>query len=151
MNGASTAVPSTADAFTSAMEKAAEMTRYLESRDAFAATHSELEAFVEDEGRELLRRMVQGHHELRAIAERPVRVEGADRVLRTFRRPSSRPVVSIVGRVDVARIAYQGRDIDSLHPMDGALNLPPELYSHAVRRRAAEHAAVRRSTKCRRR
>lgn len=56
-------------------------------------------------------------------------------------RPSERPVVSIVGRVDVARFAYQARGVDSLHPTDAALNLPPELYSHAVRRRAAEQAA----------
>src|SRR4051794_28996659 len=124
MNGASTATATTEEAFGPAMEKALEMTRYLASRPALAATHDELEAFVEKDGREVLRRMLQGHHDLRALAERPVRVEGADRVVRTFRRPSSRPVVSIVGRVDVARTAYQGRDIDSLHPMDAALNLP---------------------------
>lgn len=141
MNGASTAAPATTDAFASAMEKAAEMTRYLESQQAFAATHSELEAFVAEEGRELLRRMLQGHHELRALAERPVRVEGADRVLRTLLRPSGRPVVSIVGRVDIGRFAHQARGVDGLHPMDAALNLPPELHSHAVRRLAAEHAA----------
>lgn len=64
------------------------MTRYLESRPALAATHGELELFVEKEGRELLCRMLQGHHTLRALAERPVRVEGSDRVLRTFLRPS---------------------------------------------------------------
>jgi len=141
MNAASTTATTTTDAFAPAMEKAAEMTRHLESRSALAATHSELELFVEEEGRELLRRMLQGHHVLRAIAERPVRVEGADRVVRTFLRPSGRPVVSIVGRVDVARIAYQGRGIEGLHPMDAALNLPSELYSHEVRRRVAEQAA----------
>ncbi|MFO0671374.1 MAG: hypothetical protein U0235_17375 [Polyangiaceae bacterium] len=50
--------------------------------------------------------------------------------------------MSLVGKVDVARIAHQERDAAGLHPMDAALNLPPELYSHAVRRRAAEHAAA---------
>jgi hypothetical protein len=85
--------------------------------------------------------MLQGHHELRALAEQPVRVEGADRVLRRFLRPSGRPVLSIVGRVDIGRFAYQARGVDGLHPMDAALNLPPELYSYAVRRLAAEHAA----------
>ena len=141
MNGASTAASATTDAFASAMEKAAEMARYLESREAFAATHTELEEFVEEDGRELLRRMLQAHHSLRALAEQPVHVEGADRVVRTFLRPSARPVLSIVGRVEVVRFAYQARGVDGLHPMDAALNLPPELYSHAVRRRAAEHAA----------
>src|SRR5262249_40931796 len=74
MNGASTAAPTTTDAFASAMEKAVEMTRYLESGKALAATHSELEAFVAEEGRELLRRMLQGHHALRVLAERAARV-----------------------------------------------------------------------------
>jgi hypothetical protein len=127
MNGASTAAAATTDAFASAMEKAAAMTRYLGSQQSFAATHSELESFVAEEGRELLRRMLQGHHELRALAEQPVRVEGADRVLRRFLRPSGRPVLSIVGRVDIGRFAYQARGVDGLHPMDAALNLPPEL------------------------
>jgi hypothetical protein len=130
------------DAFAPAMEKAAEMTKYLGSRRAFGATHSELEEFAEREGREVVRRMLQGHYELRALAERPVRAEGADRVVRSFRRPSTRPLLTIVGRVDVPRVAYQARDVDSLHPMDAALNLPRELYSHEVRRRAAEHAAA---------
>ena len=142
MSGASTATETTEEAFGPAMEKALEMTRYLASRPAFSATHDELEAFIETDGREVLRRMLQGHHDLRALAERPVRVEDVERVVRTFRRPSSRPVVSILGRVDVARLAYQGRELEGLHPMDAALNLPPELYSHAVRRRAAEQAAA---------
>jgi len=66
-----------------------------------------------------------------------------DRVLRTFRRPSTRPLLTIAGRVDVVRVAYQARDVDGIHPMDALLNLPRELYSHEVRRRAAEHAALR--------
>lgn len=41
----------------------------------------------------------------------------------------------------MVRVAYQARDVDGLYPMDALLNLPPELYSHEVRRRAAEHAA----------
>jgi hypothetical protein len=141
MHGASTAATPVADAFTSAMEKAFEIARYLDSGPALSATHSELEGFVEEQGREFLRRMLQAHYELRAIAESPVRVEGSDRVLRTFRRPSTRPLLSIVGRIDVDRLAYQRRGVDGLHPMDAALNLPRELYSHGVRRCAAERAA----------
>jgi hypothetical protein len=141
MKAGSTTEPSTQNAFTPAMDQAAEMTKYLGSRAAFGASHSELEKFAEREGREFVRRMLQGHYDLRAMAERPVRAEGADRVVRSFRRPSMRPLLTIAGRVDVARVAYQAREVDGLHPMDALLNLPPELYSHEVRRRAAEHAA----------
>ncbi len=141
MTAGSTAAMSTADAFTPAMEKTAEMAKYLGSGDAFGATHSELEQFAEREGREFVRRMLQAHYDLRAMAERPVRAEGADRIVRSFRRPSTRPLLTVAGRVDVARVAYQARDVDGLHPMDALLNLPRELYSHEIRRRAAEHAA----------
>ncbi|MFO0669482.1 MAG: hypothetical protein U0235_07640 [Polyangiaceae bacterium] len=53
-----------AEAFGPAMEKAVEMTKYLESGAAFAARHDELEAFIAKDGQELLRRMLQGHHDL---------------------------------------------------------------------------------------
>ena len=128
-------------AFRSAMAKAREMTDYLESNAALAVEHSELERFAEREGRELLRRMLEGHYALRALAERPVRVVGSDSVERTLRRPSTRGLLTIVGRVEVPRLAYQARGNSGLHPMDAALNLPSELYSHEVRRRVAEQAA----------
>ena len=63
--------------------------------------------------------------------------------MRKFLRPSGRPVVSIVGRVQVARIAYQGRGIEGLHPMDAALNLPSELYSVPIGKRRVEELASR--------
>ena len=141
MKAGSTAETAAQDAFAPAMDQAAEMTKYLESVDAFAASHGEVERFAERAGREFIRRLLQGHYTLRALAERPVRAEGADRVVRSFRRPSSRPLLTIAGPVDVPRLAYQAREVDGLHPMDALLNLPPELYSHEVRRRAAEHAA----------
>ena len=77
----------------------------------------------------------------RAERERPVSVRGADEVERTYRRPSGRPLGTILGRVLVGRLAYQAVGAESLHPMDAALNLPPELYSHGVSRLVAEHAA----------
>ena len=42
----------------------------------------------------------------------------------------------------VSRLAYQALGVEGLHPMDAALNLPLELYSHGVRRFVAEHAAM---------
>jgi hypothetical protein len=47
MSGATTTASTTTDAFAPATEKAVAMTRYLESRPALAATHGELELFVE--------------------------------------------------------------------------------------------------------
>jgi len=141
MNAATTTESTNADVFASAAEKAAEMSEYLASKEALGKQHPELEKYAEEHGREWIRRMLQAHYELRAAAERPVRAVGSDRVLRTFRRPSSRPMLSIVGLLDVPRVAYQAHGVEGLHPMDAALNLPCGLYSHVVRCAAAERVA----------
>jgi hypothetical protein len=50
-------------------------------------------------------------------------------------------VESIFGTVEVARTGYGAAGTASVHPLDGALNLPPEKYSLEVRRRVAIEAA----------
>ena len=47
------------------------------------------------------------------------------------------------GTVAVERLGYARAGHDSLHPLDAALNLPPERYSLEVRRRVAEAASSR--------
>lgn len=141
MSAATTTEPTNADVFASAAEKAAEMSVYLASKEALVQRHDDLEEYAEREGREWIRRMLQGHYDLRGAVEHVVRVRGRDGVLRTSLRPSSRPMASIVGLLDVPRVAYQAQGVEGLHPMDAALNLPPELYSHVVRRVVAERAA----------
>jgi hypothetical protein len=141
MSAAITTEPRNAEVFALAAEKSAEMRQYLASEEALGKQHPELEKYAEEHGREWIRRMLRAHYELRAAAERPVRAVGSDRVLRTFRRPSSRPMLSIVGLLDVPRLAYQAHGVEGLHPMDAALNLPCGLYSHVVRRAAAERVA----------
>ena len=47
------------------------------------------------------------------------------------------------GTVEVERLGYARPGHDSLHPLDAALNLPPERYSLEVRRRVAAAAASR--------
>jgi hypothetical protein len=44
-------------------------------------------------------------------------------------------------RTRVLSTGYGGADTSSLHPLDGALNLPPEKYALEVRRRVAIEAA----------
>ena len=129
------------DPFRSAREQAEAMEKHLRSSESMESTHAELEGFVVNEGREYQRRLLQAHFELRAERERPVEVKGADSVPRKHRRISQRALMSVVGEVDVPRAAYQAPGVPGLHPMDAALNLPDELYSHSVRRHVAESAA----------
>lgn len=117
------------------------MEKRLSSPEMMKATHSDLEEYVLEQGRELERRLLQAHMDLRAARERAVEVTGADGVRRSTMRESHRPLLTLVGRIDVERTAYQAHEVDGLHPTDAVLNLPTELYSHGVRRVVAEQAA----------
>lgn len=98
-------------------------------------THGELEAMVQAEGSELLRRLIQGHLDQRS-REEPMheRVVGADGVARTHRREGcTRCLETRFGEVMVTRRGYGGRGVDSVFPLDAQLNLPPDKYSHGLR------------------
>jgi hypothetical protein len=141
--GAALAIAWDNDYFGSAQQQGEAMEKHLRSPEAMLQTHTELEAYVEEQGREYQRLLLQAHLELRSARERPVDVRGADGVPRTKRRLRARALMTVVGEVEVPRLAYQAPGIDALHPMDAALNLPDELYSHSVRRRVAEQATAR--------
>lgn len=129
-------------AFEAADVQFAVMKRDLTSPEMLSAEHGDLEKLVMEQGRELQRQLLEAHMALRAARERRVEVRGADGVRRTTTRESNRPLTTLVGEVNVPRTAYQSRDVSGLHPMDASLNLPPEQYSHGVRRFVAEHAAI---------
>lgn len=130
------------DVFATAREQADAMEERLRSARAMGATHHELEAYIQQEGREWMRLMMQAHLELRAMLERPVEVRGADGVRRGYgRADTGRRLRMVFGDVYALRVAYEARGVEALHPMDAALNLPDELYSYGVRRLVAEHVA----------
>jgi hypothetical protein len=128
------------DVFAGAYEQMHAMEEHLRSNAAFASDHAELERYVNEQGREIERRMLQAHLDLRAARERRVDVRGADGVRRTERRESLRVLVTIVGEVEVRRWAYRAKGVETLHPADAALNLPMDRYSFGVRRLVAEEA-----------
>jgi hypothetical protein len=133
------------DAFGEADEQFERMKAHLRSAAAAQMEHSELESHLQEEGWSLLRLLLQGHLDLRAREEQEQgltgRVVGADGVERTHHRGSERSLMTIFGPVQVQRIAYGGRGLPSLHPVDAGLNLPAELPSHGVRERVAAEAA----------
>jgi len=104
-------------------------------------THADVERLLQSEGAELLRRMYQGHLDARGVGEAAGAVVGADGIARTHARVSERPLVTVFGAVQVARMGYGQRKVESLYPRDAELNVPPEIYSHGVRRQVAEEAA----------
>jgi hypothetical protein len=130
------------EAFTGAREHFAETEDWL-AGEAAGLQHAELEEQLDVRGRELVRRLFQGHLDLLAAGEeRQDDVAGEDGVVRTrAERGRSRPLVTKFGQVRVSRIAYRSPGRTNVHPLDAVLNLPEEKHSHGLRRLAAAEAA----------
>jgi hypothetical protein len=127
--------------FAASRELFSTMESFLMSNDAKKLTHSELERELEKRGRELMRSLLQAHLDVRGPSEAVGPVEGSDGIVREQERLHERGLETIFGEVQVRRMGYGAEGADSLHPKDGALNLPVEKYSHEVQRRVAIEAA----------
>ena len=129
-----------ADGFTGAEASLSGLVRRLQSADTARMSHSDLEAMLEHQGRELMRQLLQAHLDLRAQATPTSPVVGADGVERTHTRQGARTLETLLGTVQVTREGHGARGRGTLFPLDAALNLPTERYSFGIRRRAAEEA-----------
>lgn len=130
-----------ASPFSAAEAQFAGIMAHLESAEAQAMTHSELERKLAEEGRELMRRLLQAHLETRSPGAASAPVVDAEGQERKSQRLHERDLATVFGKVEVRRVGYGAEGAESLHPLDGELNLPRELYSHELRRRAAEEVA----------
>jgi hypothetical protein len=111
---------------------------------AGAGTLAEMELAVSEQGREVLRGVVQLSLDAQAAAEvRLPAVTGADGVARArAERGHAVRVVTTLGAVTVRRIAYRSgvRGAGSLFPRDAVLSLPPRGYSWQLQRLAVMFA-----------
>jgi hypothetical protein len=105
-----------------------------------AVTLAGMELLASEQGREILRGVLQLSLDTQAAAEvRLAQVTGADGVPRTrAERGHCVTVVTTLGAVRVRRIAYRSgvRGVPSLFPRDAVLNLPPCGYSWQLQRLA---------------
>ena len=115
-----------------------ELTGRLASGEVLAMQHGDLERLLDREGREVLRQLLQDHIDLRGPGTAEQDVVGAGGVRRTQTRLRERHLKTLFGTVGVSRVGYAVRDADALFPKDAELNLPPDLYSHGVQRRAVD-------------
>lgn len=130
----------TVDPFAAAAQQFEAITTFLRSEEACSSTHSDLERTLEAQGRDLLRLLLQAHLDLRHPGEAIGPVSDAEGVVRSRTQIHTRGLESIFGTVTVGRTGYGTTGGASLHPLDGALNLPLEKYSHELRRRVAEES-----------
>lgn len=129
------------DGFKVAMESFSGLVDRLRSEETAHMSHSDLEKFLEKEGREVLRQLLQAHLDLRAEAQVEGPVIGADSVERTHHRDGERSLETLLGEVKVARDGHGARGKKTLFPLDAELNLPGDSYSFGIRLRAAEEAS----------
>ena len=135
------AVRTERESFPAAREEFERLVAHLESTEAGCMKHGDLERDLERRGRELMRALYQGYLDRRAPGEAAEAVRNADGVEQTHRRVQERSLETVFGTVSVERMGHGARGSESLHPLDGELNLPVERHSHELRRRAAEEAA----------
>jgi hypothetical protein len=114
---------------------------FLRGEEASDMNHSDMERELEKRGRELMRRLYQGWLDEMSQREAEGPVRDADGQERPRKRDQARGLATVFGQVTVERTGHGAEGEESLHPVDGHLNLPEELYSHELRRRAAEEAS----------
>lgn len=128
--------------FDSSREQFKRIVSMLQDDETLRLSEDAVEQLLTDEGRELQRRLLQDHLNLRAAAEVRLRlVEDADDVAHNEARPLDRQLCSVFGGVTVWRLAYQCPGTPCLCPLDGTLSLPSGLHSYGIRRLVALHAA----------
>lgn len=128
--------------FHGAYEKFIEMTTHLSAKSKGDETHSEIEAYLETDGRELLRLLLQEHLDNQGSGRIAEAVHGSDGVVRSHKRDyMETSYKSVFGAVRVARTGYSQRGVSSLFPRDAQLNLPAQGYSHRLQKRVAAKAA----------
>jgi hypothetical protein len=127
--------------FAAAEQEFAELITFLRSPEAGSLKHSDLERILEEKGRELMRQLLQAHLDQRGPGQAVGPVRDAAGETHSRQQLHERELETIFGTVTLSRTGYGAEGKPSLHPLDGALNLPAEKYSHEVRRRAAIEAA----------
>ena len=130
------------DEFAEAREQFEKLTSALRSESMRNLEHGDVESLIGREGNEVLRRLMQGYLDRRSRAEEPLeRVVGADGQERGHCRARSRALATLFGEVTVSRLGYSGAQLDSVFPLDAALNLPPDKYSQGLRRKVGLEVA----------
>ena len=128
--------------FQGAYEKFIEITSHLSAKAPGEQTHSDIEAYLETDGRELLRLLLQDHLDQQGPGRVGEVVHGSDGVVRSHKRDHMETgYQSVFGAVRVARTGYRQRGVSSLFPRDAQLNLPVQSYSHRLQKRVAAKAA----------
>lgn len=119
-----------------------ELIRKLRSPESQGLEHGDIETLLRHDGTEALRLLMQGHLDQRsAQKERLETGIGGDGQARRHCRKRCRALETVFGEVQVHRLGYSELGLSSVFPLDATLNLPPDQYSHELRREVGLEAA----------
>jgi hypothetical protein len=128
--------------FSGAQEQLDQLIQQLQSARYAKSEHGDIESFINKDGLELLRRLLQGWLDLQASNEENKghihSVSGNK--LNHVRSGTTRILNSLFGRVTVTRKGYSQSNKASLFPVDAELNLSDDSYSDGIRYRVSNEA-----------
>jgi len=134
-----------ADPFADSRARFQEIVVKLQGPSLRDATHSVLESWLQVEGRDLLRRLMQDHFDLRKATEplRPAVVGSEGTARKEAVEGEKRPLDTIFGGIEAGRFAYRAprKGVGNLMPLDLELNLPAGRFSFGLQRLAAMEIA----------
>lgn len=95
------------------------------------ATHSDIERYLDHNGRELLRIILQDRLNRSTAAESSEPPAGMDPD-EVVRRTTGRDLRTVFGDVELRRVTWKAPETEGRRPLDAQLNMPDGLYSHRV-------------------
>lgn len=129
--------------FNLANERYEEIISTLASEKMTTKEHGAVESFLDVQGSELMRCLLQGYLDIRSRDEiKHDSIVGKDGIERTHKRNDcQRQFSTIFGKVTIRRLGYSKTNMNIEYPLDAALNLPADKYSHGLRLIVANSAA----------
>ena len=127
--------------FKEAREHFEEIIIWLQSEQASELRHNDVEENLKKNGTEVLRKLLQGYLDQRATEEIKGECIDNEGEIHKKKRKGNRKIMSIFGEVQLERIGYKAEGKKIRQPLEAQLNLPPEKYSHSVRKMVASVVA----------
>ena len=102
-----------------------------------------VESEITEDGRELTRKILQGHIDTRGSGDVGKSIITTDNVVLTHKRLLKRNLQTLFGKICITRMAYSLRTHLSFFPLDAQLNLPPSSsFSYGLQRFIARRVCM---------
>jgi len=124
--------------FSEVQDSISQLIMTIKDNESNNMTLSEIESLIRVKLQGIGRDLIQAKMNMIGMLESEGTVKGSDGVVRPRKQLKGRKVETSFGEVNYERWGYGALGVDSLFPSDGHLNLPPEKYTHEVRRLVSE-------------